>query len=45
MFESPSGTRTNTRWQRMRPVLAALSVAFLAATPLVAEDATQERFE
>src|SRR5471030_850621 len=43
MSESPSSTRTKQR--RLHPVLAALSVALLAASGLRAEDATQERFE
>lgn len=45
MFETPSGTRANVRRRPVSAFLAALSVAFLAATPLKAEDATQERFE
>src|SRR5450759_3236032 len=45
MFETPSGTPTNIKRCRMRPVLAALSVVLLAASSLNAEDATQERFE
>jgi Putative adhesin len=43
MSERPSSTRTRQR--RLHPVLAAFSVAVLAATGLRAEDATQERFE
>ncbi len=47
MFESPSVTRANDKRRRMSPVVAALSVALLAASSslLKAEDATQERFE
>lgn len=45
MFESPSGTRTNARRRPVSALLAALSVALLAASGLKAEDATQERFE
>lgn len=45
MFETPSGTPTNIKRRRMRPMLAALSVALLAASSLKAEDAMQERFE
>jgi hypothetical protein len=45
MFESPSSTLTNTRRRPISPVLAALSLVLFAASPLKAEDATQERFE
>jgi Putative adhesin len=44
MSESPSGTRRNPRARRWSAAVAALSLA-LAASPLKAEDATQERFE
>ncbi|HEX7528477.1 MAG TPA: hypothetical protein VF425_05155, partial [Thermoanaerobaculia bacterium] len=45
MFESPSSTFTNARRRPVCALVAAISVAFLAASPLKAEEATQERFE
>ena len=46
MSESPSRTHPkDAPRRRMAPVAAALSLALIAAAPLTAEDATQERFE
>ena len=45
MLERPSSFSRNARLRRTSAVLAVLSVTFLAASGLRAEDATQERFE
>src|SRR5512140_615514 len=45
MFESSRATFASARRRPIGPVLAALSLVFLAAFPLKAEEATQERFE
>jgi Putative adhesin len=45
MFESPWSTFMNARRRPVCALFAAISVAFLAASPLKAEEATQERFE